>query len=119
MNKLKSLLIIGLLTFGITTSFATENPKINNEGKVKIDVELYNKMDATMQTKALNLQTRMNEIFELDKSEMSRTERKEVRSELKSLKMDMKAINKHSGGHTVFISTGGLIIIILLLIIIF
>ncbi|HET7818813.1 MAG TPA: hypothetical protein VFL70_05855 [Bacteroidia bacterium] len=55
---------------------------------------------------------RVNEINTMDKSQLSRKERKELREEVKSIDKKLRA--SHQG---VYISVGGLIIIILLLII--
>jgi peptidoglycan hydrolase CwlO-like protein len=55
---------------------------------------------------------RLEEIKKTDKSEMSRTERKELRKEVKEIKSELKARN---GG--VYLSVGAIIIIVLLLII--
>ncbi|WP_162127779.1 hypothetical protein [Flavobacterium phycosphaerae] len=59
------------------------------------------------------LLNRLNEIKEMDKSNLSRTERKALRKEVKEIKATMKA----SGGG-VYLSVGAIIIIILLLILI-
>jgi hypothetical protein len=67
-------------------------------------------MDTAAQIKVLEL--RLNEIKELDKSELSRSEKKELKTEVKEIKTKMKAL---SGG--VYISAGALIVILILLII--
>lgn len=54
---------------------------------------------------------RLAEIKKIDKSEMSRAERKELRKEVRSIKSELKA---KSGG--VYLSVGAIIIIVLLLI---
>ncbi|MEI9808462.1 MAG: hypothetical protein WDO16_11680 [Bacteroidota bacterium] len=56
---------------------------------------------------------RLNEIKTMDKSELSKTERKALRKELKDMKKEARAM---SGG--VYLSVGAIIIIILLLILI-
>lgn len=57
---------------------------------------------------------RLDEIKTMDKSNMSRQEKKELRTEVKGIEKKM-----HDGYGGVYISVGALIIIILLLIIIF
>lgn len=57
------------------------------------------------------LYDRLEEIKKIDRSEMSRAERKELRKEVRSIKSELKA---KSGG--VYLSVGAIIIIILLLI---
>jgi VIT1/CCC1 family predicted Fe2+/Mn2+ transporter len=54
---------------------------------------------------------RLEEIKEMDKSTMSRSEKKELRKEVKTIKATLKASN-----HGVYLSIGAIIIIILLLI---
>jgi len=57
---------------------------------------------------------RLNEIKDMDKSNMTRPEKKTLRKEVKEIQ---KVMGNNNGG--IFISLGALIIIILLLIIIF
>jgi hypothetical protein len=57
------------------------------------------------------LVNRLNEIKEMDKSEMTRAEKKELRKEVKAIKSELKAT-----GNGVYLSVGAIIIIILLLI---
>jgi Flp pilus assembly protein TadB len=57
---------------------------------------------------------RINEINAMDRSTMTRVERKEIRKELRAIKREA---HRHSGG-AVYIS-GGLLVVILILIIIF
>jgi ribosomal protein S6 len=65
----------------------------------------------TENPRAQQLIQRLEEINALDKSEMSRLEKKGLRKEVKEIKKEMKVI---SGG--VYLSVGAIIIIILLLI---
>jgi len=58
--------------------------------------------------------TRVNEIKEMDKSNLSSAEKKELRKELRSLKKEARS----SGVNGVYLSVGAIIIIILLLILI-
>lgn len=55
---------------------------------------------------------RLNEIKEMDKSSLTRTERKELRKEVRTIKKDIR-----SSGSGLYISTGAIIIILLLIII--
>lgn len=57
--------------------------------------------------------TRVNEIKDMDKSNLSSSEKKDLRKELRSLKHELKKSNKG-----VYLSIGAIIIIILLLILI-
>jgi Flp pilus assembly protein TadB len=58
---------------------------------------------------------RVNEINAMDRSDMTRLERKEIRKELRDLKREA---NRHSSSGAIYIS-GGLLVLILVLIIIF
>jgi alpha-galactosidase/6-phospho-beta-glucosidase family protein len=61
------------------------------------------------------IKTRVNEIKAMDKSHLSKAERKELRAELKDLK---KEANAAATGGGVYLSVGAIIIIILVLILI-
>lgn len=61
--------------------------------------------------RAAMLIDRLEEIKAMDKSEMSRSEKKELRKEVKAIKSELK-----STGNGVYLSVGAIIIIILLLI---
>ncbi|WP_333600777.1 hypothetical protein [Flavobacterium sp.] len=63
--------------------------------------------------KAEILMKRLEEIKEMDKSNLSRAEKKELRKEVKAIKATMKA-----SSNGVYLSVGAIIIIILLLILI-
>lgn len=65
------------------------------------------------QAKLDKITTRVEEIRQMDKSQLSRTEKRELRKELKEMKNQAKAI-----GGGVYLSVGAIIIIILLLILI-
>lgn len=54
---------------------------------------------------------RLNEIKEMDKSDLSSSEKKELRTEVKTIKKNLK-----SSGNGVYLSVGAIIIIVLLLI---
>ena len=59
------------------------------------------------------LLSRLDEIKEMDKSNLSRTEKKELRKEVKAIRTELRASN-----NGVYLSVGAIIIIILLLILI-
>jgi hypothetical protein len=68
---------------------------------------------AKISPEAYALIERLNEIEAMDKSKLSRTERKQLKTEVKTIKAQLKQI---SGG--VYLSAGALIIVIILLILI-
>ncbi|MBC8985665.1 hypothetical protein H9X96_07730 [Pedobacter sp. N36a] len=70
-------------------------------------------MTAEQQVQLKRITERVEEIKSMDKSNLSRTEKKELRKELKELKKQSKAL-----GGGVYLSVGAIIIIILLLILI-
>ncbi len=67
---------------------------------------------ATVNNRSTELLTRLNEIKNIDKSTLSKTEKKELKVELRDIKKEMK-----SSTNGVYLSVGAIIIIILLLII--
>ena len=66
----------------------------------------------TAESSANTLVLRLDEINSIDKSSLSRTEKKELRGEVKSIEEQLR---ENSGG--IYLSVGAIIIIILLLII--
>ena len=71
--------------------------------------------DAQKEERITQIQQRVEEIKAMDKSQLTRLERKDLKNELRDMNKEAKAIR--TGG--IYISIGALIIIILLLIIIF
>ena len=103
--KKSSLTVLTVLFFlalsPLQTNAATEvvnNPKTTETG--------------TESARAQELLNRLTEISEMNVDDMSRTEKKELRKEVRSIKKDLKQLN--SG---IYISVGAVIIILLLLII--
>lgn len=92
---------ISLLSFVPTTSKAESN--INSKEKIE--------MTAEQAQKAQVLMNRLEEIKTMDKSNMTRVEKKALRKEVKTIKAAMSDL---SGG--VYLSVGAIIIIVLLLI---
>jgi hypothetical protein len=97
---IKLLLMLSFITFQLNAQIATVNTETANslaESKATIEANV--------------LLARLNEIKEMDKSNLSSSDRKELRKEVKSLRTNLK---EKSGG--VYLSVGAIIIIILLLI---
>ncbi|HEY0978042.1 MAG TPA: hypothetical protein VGE21_11295 [Flavobacteriales bacterium] len=86
-----------------------------NDKKIRIDQENFNKLAPADQERVLYIVDRLETIAATDRSELTRDERKALRTEVKSLKQEAEAYNR--GGTTIYLSTAGIIIIILLLII--
>lgn len=77
-----------------------------------IKTEIVNSADKeAVAARSTILINRMNEIKAMDKSNLNSSEKKELRTELKTMKREMKVM---SGG--VYLSVGAIIIVILLLI---
>ena len=74
---------------------------------------LVNNTASTEDTRAQQLINRLEDIKAMDKSELSRLEKKSLRKEVKGIRNELK---RSSGG--VYLSVGAIIIIILLLILI-
>lgn len=100
MKKLVYLLTV-IITLGLTvnTASAARNPKkeLTTEQKTTLD----------------SINNRIEEIKHMDKSQLSKEDRKELKKELKDMKKQAKAI-----GGGVYLSVGAIIIIILVLIIV-
>ncbi|WP_316830843.1 hypothetical protein [Pedobacter aquatilis] len=94
------------LIFSLGVSF---NSVQAAETKAKNPSELTTEQSAQLE----KIKTRVEEIREMDKSNLTKAERKALRKELKEMKNQARAI---SGG--VYLSVGAIIIIILLLILI-
>ena len=90
------------MTYSATAAGSPANDPISRNTSTPIDT--------AAQIRVLEL--RLNEIKEIDKSALSKSEKKELKSEVKEIKSEMKAL---SGG--VYISVGALILILILLII--
>ena len=99
-TKLRMLMIICSLALSVPAFATITNPvteaAVNNA--------------ATDKEKAEVMENRLKEIKAMDRSGMSRAEKRELRKEVKEIKTSMKAL---SGG--VYISVGAIIIILLLI----
>lgn len=98
---------IYLLATAILLSVASSTAMANDSKPAK--APLTEQQQAQLQ----NIEQRVLEIKKMDKSSLSRQERKDLRNELQEMKKEAKAL---SGG--VYLSVGAIIIIILLLILI-
>ncbi|WP_410219849.1 hypothetical protein [Pedobacter sp.] len=96
-----SLILMMSLSLTVNTVFASDKPKVNTELTTEQKAELE------------RITSRVAEIKAMDKSNLSKDERKALRKELKEMKKKAAAM---SGG--VYLSVGAIIIIILLLILI-
>lgn len=102
MRKSVLLLMMSLMSLTFAPTYANNGisdpvKNTNNDPAVAARVEV--------------LMDRLEEIKEMDKSEMSRSEKKALRKEVRSIKSELA-----STGNGVYLSIGAIIIIILLLI---
>jgi len=94
------LMLLVTLTFNLNFAVAADNkPKTELTAEQKVELN--------------RITSRVEEIRAMDKSNLSRAEKKELRKELKEMKKKANAI-----GGGVYLSVGAIIIIILLLILI-
>ena len=100
----KKFLHIASFVMLISIALPASSAKLSDPAKA-------NSATNTENPRAQALLVRLNNIKEMDKSEMTRLEKKGLRKEVKEIKKEMKA---NSGG--VYLSVGAIIIIILLLI---
>ena len=92
------ILVLSLIAIPNTALATTNSPMANNAtGEVPAKVQA--------------MYDRLEEIKEMDKSEMTRSEKKELRKEVRTIKSELR-----STGNGVYLSIGAIIIIILLLI---
>ena len=104
MKKKFSLLFFTLL-IGVTTFASTFTENSATNGAVKADPQTELRLE--------QIKNRVEEIKNMDRSQLTRQERKELRNELKSMKQQARAM-----GGGIYLSVGAIIIIILLLILI-
>ena len=87
----------------------------NAPGKeIKIHEENFAKLSEAEQQRVLEIKDRLEAIHAVDRSTLTKAERAELRSELKELKQEVKAINAQQP--VIYISATALLIIILLII---
>ena len=102
MNKIRVLLYVFItyITLSPLQIWANDNaPEIENINPKEIPAEVKTMLN------------RLEEIKKMDKSELTRVEKKELRAEVKGIKKTLKA-----SGNGIYLSVGAIIIIILLLI---
>jgi hypothetical protein len=97
LKKIVSLLLVALCLATVTPAFATDETPITNTENPKNDA------------RSQQLTNRLIQIRDMDKSNLTRAEKKELRKEVKQIK-------KEARGRGIYLSVGAIIIIILLLI---
>ena len=106
MRKTLYVLLAFMLTISVPASYAaTGKPDPVKERVAKMT-------DEQKRVRAEEIKRRVYEIRDMDKSNLSKADRKELRKELKEMKKEARAIQG------IYLSVGAIIIIILLLILI-
>jgi hypothetical protein len=97
--------LFGIFLFPVQINADTGEEKSMNDGIETI------KTEEVLNVQFEALMARLREIDEMDKSDLSRSEKRELRKEVREIE---KTLNSRGGG--VYLSVGALIIVILLLI---
>lgn len=108
MKKLLFFVIVMIFTMSATMAFAVNNDLKSDGGKPAVPAKTENKLS---EAEINRLSKRVEEIRDMDKSEMNASERSELRKELKEIKKNVK----NSGG-TIYIGGATLILLIILII---
>ena len=90
-------ILMSLFTLNVQPSFARAKKELTSEQQAKLD----------------SIENRVNEIQHMDKSNLSKSEKRELKTELKTMKKQANAI----AGGGVYLSITAIVIIILVLII--
>lgn len=110
-NEMKKTIIgvfMIIFSLGATTAFAKKVDSGSNSESKAVKNETENKLT---EEEVNHLRMRVEEIRDMDKSELTVEERRELKSELKEIKKNVK-----KGGGTVYIGAGTLILVIILVI---
>lgn len=109
---MKSKIGLALLSLMLTIGISNVNAS-SGEGPKKMKERIAAMSENEKKVRLEEIETRVTEIKEMDKTTLSRTERRALKKELKEMNRESKVI-----GGGVYLSVGAIIIIILLLILI-
>ncbi len=107
MKKSIIFVIVMFLTMSTSMAFAGNKELKTDAEKSAVPVKTENKLS---EEEIIRLTKRVEEIRDMDKSDMTTKERKELRKELKETKKNVK-----NAGGTIYISGAALILIIVLI----
>lgn len=110
MKKLNFLALLLIFSLSASTAFAFTSESKSTSDKLTDPAKTENKLSEEEINRLMN---RVEEIRDMDKSSLTTVEKSELRTELKTIKKNLK----ENGGY-VYIGVGTLIIIILLIILI-
>jgi hypothetical protein len=109
MKKSILFVLIMVFTLGASTAFASKTDTKNATDKLAIPVKTENKLS---EEELSRMTRRVEEIRDMDKTNMTGKEKRALKKELKGIKENVRR-----DGTVVYISTGTLILIIILIII--
>lgn len=109
--KMKSFLPALLMGICLLASVMPVNAAMSNK---EVAAAVAGMSEAQKQARAEQIKLRVEEIKNMDKSQLTSAEKKELRAEMKMMRKEAKAI----GGGGIYISLAGVLIIILVLILI-
>lgn len=113
MNTLRSrILAISLLLATAPVPFAMASEA---RPKIRVDLENLAKLSPADQQRVLAIADRLEAITTMDRSALTSSERKALRSETRQLKDQAREFNRH--GEVLYISAGTIIIILLIILI--
>ena len=105
-----------MLALATATLFSAPAFASDSKPDFRINEENFAKLTSQEQARVLEIGARWEAIANMDRSDLDRTDRKELRAEVKALKAEAKTINRD--GTVIYFSTAAIIIIVLLLILI-
>ena len=105
-----------MLTLATTALFSAPAFASEPKPEFRINEENLAKLSTQDQERVLEIGARWEAIASMDRSELDRSDRKELRAEVKALKAEAKTFNRD--GTVIYLSSAAIIIIILLLILI-
>ena len=108
MKKLNYFIIVLFLTMSTTVAFSAEKTVKSNSEALTVPIS-ENKI---MEEEIVNMNERLEEIRDMDKSELNAKDKKELRKELKEMKKKKKGGAIYIGGTTLLL----LIILIVILV---
>lgn len=115
MRSLKN--FINTLLLVAASMLVPQGTRASDGEPIRVDRENLAKLSATDQARVLEIVDRLESITEMDRSELTRPERKCLREETRELRREATAFNNQGGGTVVYISAGTIIIILLIILI--
>ena len=109
------LILLITLCFGLLTQLAHATEP---EKPIRIVQENLAELGPADQEHALEVACRLETIATMDRTTLTRTERKALRSEVRELKREVRVLNQRGSGTVIYISAATIIIILLVLLLV-